>query len=435
MTLAAYESHLGVKCNNFKSKRVSAQLQSYLVSQCWDEFHEVVPEITQITSLGDEEEMPSLLDKADAEPRKRGRGRFKCPVKNCHDKSTDIGTVLRHLEANHPAENYFFRTRFNCPQLQSRCVSCQYSFPSETYLKHNWRGYDAADHDDQSIDNIISDSLENEAEMEELTLPRPVQVEDDQQGLTKLRGFKCPIKHCTMKTERLAGILRHLFTRHGYEGLLFRLSPNVWGMSERCNDCGFHFDHLSNSLYKHKYDKACEKNIIRKQELQAEHEKNPLRKSLADIMANIDLNAFKERVSVDGDKQATSSPTKSSSDDMRNPYRSSPSLVSQTSSYSLSSMMNYSFNNTKTAKRDYYTSPNTDLIYRCPVIECGKAFSKLGGIFKHLVPAHGYQGVMFRMEHNVPGLSMICETCKWNYADKNAIYKHRKVIISRLLLP
>ena len=47
-------------------------------------------------------------------------------------------------------------------------------------------------------------------------------------------------------------------------GLLFRLSPNVWGMSEKCNECGFHFDHLSNSMYKHNYDKACEKNIIRK---------------------------------------------------------------------------------------------------------------------------------------------------------------------------
>ena len=83
-------------------------------------------------------------------------------------KSTDIGTVLRHLENNHPAGNYFFRTRFNCPQLQSRCVSCQYSFPSETYLlKHDCRGYqDAADHDDQSIDNIISDSLENEEMIE-----------------------------------------------------------------------------------------------------------------------------------------------------------------------------------------------------------------------------------------------------------------------------
>ena len=53
-----------------------------------------------------------------------------------------------------------------------------------------------------------------------------------------------------MKTERLAGILRHLFTKHGYEGLLFRLNPNVYGMSEKCPDCGFHFDHLSNSLYK-----------------------------------------------------------------------------------------------------------------------------------------------------------------------------------------
>ena len=99
-------------------------------------------------------------------------------------------------------------------------------------------------------------------------------------------------------------------------------------------------------------------------------------------------------------------------------------------------MMNsYSFHQSSTStpkskSRDYYSSPNTDLIYRCPVVECGKAFSKLGGIFKYLVPAHGYQGVLFRMEHNVPGLSMICETCKWNYADKNAIYKHRKVINS-----
>ena len=94
-------------------------------------------------------------------------------------------------------------------------------------------------------------------------------------------------------------------------------------MSEKCNDCGFHFDHLSNSLYKHKYDKACEKNINRKEELQREYEANPLRKSLPEIMANIDLNAFKERVSVDGDKPTTASPTKN---DLTNPYRSSPSL-------------------------------------------------------------------------------------------------------------
>ena len=54
-------------------------------------------------------------------------------------------------------------------------------------------------------------------------------------------------------------------------------------------------------------------------------------------------------------------------------------LVSQTSSYSLSSMMNsYSFHQSsnttpKSKSRDYYSSPNTDLIYRCPVVECGKA--------------------------------------------------------------
>ena len=57
----------------------------------------------------------------------------------------------------------------------------------------------------------------------ETPLILPSTENETDQGLTKLRGFRCPIKHCTMKTERLAGILRHLFTRHGYEGLLFRL--------------------------------------------------------------------------------------------------------------------------------------------------------------------------------------------------------------------
>ena len=41
--------------------------------------------------------------------------------------------------------------------------------------------------------------------------------------------------------------------------------------------------------------------------------------------------------------------------------------------------------------------PNNELIYKCPVRGCGKAFSKLGGIFKHLVPAHGYQVIFSRI--------------------------------------
>ena len=69
----------------------------------------------------------------------------------------------------------------------------------------------------QAIDNVISDSLEVEGEYMEDGLAAP---DGDEMGLTKLRGFKCPIKACSMKTERLAGILRHLFTRHGYEGKL-----------------------------------------------------------------------------------------------------------------------------------------------------------------------------------------------------------------------
>ena len=102
----------------------------------------------------------------------------------------------------------------------------------------------------------------------------------------QLRGFKCPIIKCSMKTERLAGILRHIFTRHGYEGLLFRLSSDVWGMNEKCGDCGFNFDHTSNSLYKHKYDKACEKNVLRKAELEAEYMKQDPRDDIEVIKVN-----------------------------------------------------------------------------------------------------------------------------------------------------
>ena len=56
------------------------------------------------------------------------------------------------MESSHKAENYFFRTRFNCPQLQSRCVSCQYSFPSESYLQnHDCKAFQnsGSDFDDQ----------------------------------------------------------------------------------------------------------------------------------------------------------------------------------------------------------------------------------------------------------------------------------------------
>jgi len=474
----------------------SAQLKSYLINQCRDELVEVTvhdESNTEGEQTNGEHRTENDADKdvdgelvisekdSDWDPegsRSKGgqmRERFQCVVKNCIESASEISSILRHMESSHKAENYFFRTRFNCPQLQSRCVSCQYSFPSESYLQnHDCKAFQnsGSDFDDQAIDNVISDSLEVEGEYMEDGLAAP---DGDEMGLTKLRGFKCPIKSCSMKTERLAGILRHLFTRHGYEGLLFRLSPNVWGMSEKCNECGFHFDHLSNSMYKHKYDKACEKNITRKRELEAEYEANPNKKPMSEILSNIDFDSFKERVNVDNPRSSAAQAAKaaeaeaqSKADNLTNQNQANQNNVSNLlaqmrGNYSLSSMINGfgssplspmtsgrpapygglsggflqpQAKSTPTSKpRDYstltqssYSSPSsssTDLIYRCPIIECGKAFSKLGGIFKHLVPAHGYQGVLFRMEHNVPGLSMICETCKWNYADKNAIYKHR----------
>ena len=55
-------------------------------------------------------------------------------------------------------------------------------------------------------------------------------------------------------------------------------------MNQKCADCGFNFDHTSNSLYKHKYDRACEKNIQRKKELEEEYQKNPEKTSIDDIL-------------------------------------------------------------------------------------------------------------------------------------------------------
>ena len=82
------------------------------------------------------------------------------------------------------------RTTEILKKLQSRCVSCQYSFPNETYLlKHDCRGYqDAADYDDQAIDNIITDSLETEVDIEfEAPKIQTYQPEEDQGKVRLLR--------------------------------------------------------------------------------------------------------------------------------------------------------------------------------------------------------------------------------------------------------
>ena len=65
-------------------------------------------------------------------------------------------------------------------------------------------------------------------------------------------------------------------------------------MNQNFADCGFNFDHTSNSLYKHKYDRACEKNIQRKKDLEEEYQKNPEKTSIDDISVrgNIYLNIF-----------------------------------------------------------------------------------------------------------------------------------------------
>ena len=70
-------------------------------------------------------------------------------------------------------------------------MSCQYSFPNETYLlKHDCRGYqDAADYDDQAIDNIITDSLETEVDIEfEAPKIQTYQPEEDQ-GKVRRKSF------------------------------------------------------------------------------------------------------------------------------------------------------------------------------------------------------------------------------------------------------
>ena len=156
---------------------------------------------------------------------------------------------------------------------------------------------------------------------------------------------------------------------------------------------------------------------------------------MSEILSNIDFDAFKERVNVDNGrssaaqaaKAAEAAEAQSKADNLTNQNQSmsnqnnvSNLLAQMRGNYSLSSMINGfgssplssmtggraapygglsggflqpQAKSTPTSKpRDYstitpssYSSPSsssTDLIYRCPIIECGKAFSKLGGIFK-----------------------------------------------------
>ena len=175
-----------------------------------------------------------------------------------------------------------------------------------------------------------------------------------------------------------------------------------------------------------------------KRELEAEYEANPNKKPMNEILANIDFDAFKERVNVDNGRSSAAQAAKaaeaeaqSKTDNLTNQNQANQNvsnlLAQMRGNYSLSSMINGfgssplssitgSINggpsgrpspygglsggflqpqakSTPTSKpRDYstitpssYSSPSsssTDLIYRCPIIECGKAFSKLGGIFK-----------------------------------------------------
>ena len=195
-------------------------------------------------------------------------------------------------------------------------------------------------------------------------------------------------------------------------------------------------------MYKHKYDKACEKNITRKRELEEEYESNPNKKPMSEILANIDFDAFKERVNVENSRSSAAQAAKvaeaeaQSKAENQNPGMSNQNNVSNLlaqmrGNYSLSSMINGfgssplssmttgrpapygglsdgflqpQAKSTPTPKpRDYstitpssYSSPSsssTDLIYRCPIIECGKAFSKLGGIFKVI------QFEIFKIKH------------------------------------
>ena len=155
---------------------------------------------------------------------------------------------------------------------------------------------------------------------------------------------------------------------------------------------------------------------------------------MSEILSNIDFDAFKERVNVDNGRSSAAQAAKaaeaeaqSKADNLTNQNQSmsnqnnvSNLLAQMRGNYSLSSMINGfgssplssmtgvraapfgglsggflqpQAKSTPTSKpRDYstitpssYSSPSsssTDLIYRCPIIECGKAFSKLGGIFK-----------------------------------------------------
>ena len=190
--------------------------------------------------------------------------------------------------------------------------------------------------------------------------------------------------------------------------------------------------------------KFCLENSL-KRELETEYESNPNKKPMSEILSNIDFDAFKERVNVENGRSSAAQAAKAAEAEAQlkedNLTSQNPGIPNQNNvsnllaqmrgNYSLSSMINGfgssplssmasgrsapygglsggflqpQAKSTPTPKpRDYstitpssYSSPSsssTDLIYRCPIIECGKAFSKLGGIFKVI------QFEIFKIKH------------------------------------
>ncbi|CAG5105867.1 Oidioi.mRNA.OKI2018_I69.chr1.g2526.t1.cds [Oikopleura dioica] len=369
---------------------------------------------------------------------------YHCPMMSCETKESFRG-IEKHLEIDHPDLFVLYKRDLQAQYNHSvvRCPICEFHFASaseyEAHIPEQCAVFAKKTISPAMISYFKSQCSDNLREVEE---------NEEKPECT----FSCPIISCSEGFDSLGLLCWHMETSHPKKNAHFRRNiPCIQFIGPRCDDCGFAFpkpsewSHPCDSLKQIAFDSQEEK----EEAIADIHGDESTPHSLGNHLGIKEENDVAIRCDDCGENffseedvychkwrdhcevNPALSAAKMFEEGVRNVENSVEHLTENlpSSSFTPATADIHSRFSLAGVQEEWARGPTQqsrpDLSYRCPIKSCGKAFSKLGGIFKHLVPAHGYAGVLFRMQHKVPGLMMICETCSWNYADKNAIYKHR----------
>lgn len=366
---------------------------------------------------------------------------YHCPMISC-DTERKENEIETHLENDHPDLFVLYKRDLQAVYGLStqRCFECEFHFATiDEFEQH--KGDKCSTNATRTIADFMIAYLRNQCSDTLLEVTEGHSTEDQ---------YNCPVIECSENWSSLGLLCWHMESTHIMASAYFRRTIDCPQLSgARCDTCGFSFP--STTMWPHPCSRLSEisMNTLEAEKLSEEvhgDPENPHSLVNGDVEVVDDYTCPDCGDKFDNDKSVYCHKWQDNCEP--NPLYATARLAEATSTEAANEAapdaLNSSFTPATTdvlsryslsgVQEEWSRGPvqtttggrrGNDLSYKCPIRSCGKAFSKLGGIFKHLVPAHGYSGVLFRMNHNVPGLMMICETCKWNYADKNAIYKHR----------